>query len=39
MHLSEEQMIKFIDLYNEKKLKIGFPGHFYVSPYFMKPAT
>lgn len=39
MHLSEEQMQKFIDIYNEKKLHFAFPGYFYVSPYFMRPAT
>lgn len=38
MHLSEEQMRRFVDLYNEKKLKVGMPGHFYRLPYFMRAA-
>lgn len=33
--LSVEQQAKFIELYNEGKMKIGFPGHFYVPPFFM----
>lgn len=38
MHLSEEQMRRFVDLYNAKTMKIGYPGHFYALPYFMKAA-
>ena len=36
-HFSEEQMIKFVDLYNKKKIKFPdiFPG-FEVLPFFMK---
>lgn len=34
-HLTEEQKRRFVDLVNEGKLKIGDPGHFYVSPFFM----
>lgn len=35
-HLSEEQMLKFIDLSNSRKLKLGYPGRFYVLPFFMR---
>jgi hypothetical protein len=38
-HLTDEQMQKFVELMNAKKLNIGYPGHFYVLPYFMKPVT
>lgn len=34
-HLSPEQMIRFVELLNQKKLKIGYPGRFYVIPYFI----
>jgi len=34
-HLSETQKRRFVDLLNEKKLHIGFPGHFYRLPYFI----
>lgn len=38
-HLSDEQQERFVGLLNEKKLKIGYPGHFYALPFFivMKP--
>ena len=36
-HFIKEQCIKFIDLYNNSKIKIGYPGHFYVNPFFMLP--
>lgn len=32
---NKEMCVKFIELYNDKKMKIGDPGHFYVSPFFM----
>lgn len=35
-HLTEDERIKFIDLYNAKKIKLGFPGRFYVAPFFAK---
>jgi hypothetical protein len=35
-HLSRDEMQRFIDLYNNKTMKVGTPGHFYVRPYFMK---
>jgi len=34
-HFSEEQQTRFIELLNEKKLKIGMPGYFYVHPFFL----
>ena len=34
-HLSDEQMRKFVVLYNDKTMKIGYPGRFYVMPFFM----
>lgn len=41
-HFNDEHKDKFIALYNEKKLKIGYPNYFYVMPFFMqlkKPAS
>jgi hypothetical protein len=35
VHLSKEQKIEFIDLYNNRTMKIGMPGNFYNFPYFM----
>ena len=37
-HLSEDQMKRFIDLLNDKKIKIGYPGYFYVRPFFVAPS-
>jgi hypothetical protein len=34
-HLSDDQKRRFIELYNEKKLVMDFPGRFYVPPFFM----
>lgn len=34
-HLSVDQKKRFVELLNEKKLKIGMPGHFYTSPFFI----
>lgn len=39
MHLSKEQRRRFVELLNEKKMKIGYPGCFYVLPYFCVPVT
>lgn len=36
-HLSQAQMERFVVLYNEKKLHIGYPHHFYTRPYFCVP--
>ena len=33
-HLSPEQRRMFIELYNAKKMKVGYPGHFYSRPFF-----
>lgn len=38
-HLSVEQQHEFIQLYNDKRMNIGYPGHFYVLPYFCGRAT
>ncbi len=35
-HLAEDQHRAFVDLLNAKKLNIGYPGHFYVLPFFVK---
>lgn len=34
MHLSEEQIIEFTDLYNTRRMLVGHPGVFYSKPYF-----
>lgn len=31
---TDEEKNKFIQLYNEKKMTLAYPGHFYVMPYF-----
>lgn len=36
-HLSNEQRDEFVTLHNDKTMKIGYPGHFYVRPYFTSP--
>ncbi|CAG2144476.1 hypothetical protein LMG31506_03014 [Cupriavidus yeoncheonensis] len=36
-HLDEAGMRKFIELVNAKRMRIGYPGHFYVRPYFCVP--
>lgn len=38
-HLSETQRAEFVRLLNAKKLKFGYPGHFYVLPYFISVRT
>lgn len=35
-HLSADQRREFIELYNDKKMRVGYPGHFYVHPYFTR---
>lgn len=39
-HLSEEQRHEFLALLNERprRFAIGYPGHFYVLPFFLAPA-
>lgn len=34
-HLSEQQKQRFVELLNEKKLNIDYPGHFYRRPFFI----
>lgn len=34
-HLAPEQQRKFVELHNLGKLKLEYPGHFYVMPFFM----
>lgn len=34
-HLSQDQMIRFVELLNAQKLNIGYPGHFYTKPFFI----
>lgn len=33
-HLSEQQQNEFIELVNDHTMKVGYPGHFYVLPFF-----
>lgn len=35
-HLDNNQMYEFINLYNDRKINIGYPGYFYVVPFFME---
>lgn len=35
-HFNETECRRFIDLMNDKKLKIGYPGYFYKLPFFIK---
>lgn len=35
-HLSEEQRREFVELLRDGKLTIGFPGRFYVLPFFIR---
>lgn len=34
-HLSKEQMIRFVELLNKEKLRLGYPGYFYTRPFFI----
>lgn len=38
-HLSVEQQDEFIALHNERRMKISYPGHLYVLPYFAVPSS
>lgn len=40
-HLSDEQQNEFIDLLNTHAVNVGYPGYFYVLPFFMtrRPAA
>lgn len=33
-HLSAEQQNEFIELYNERRMKVGYPGRLHVPPFF-----
>jgi len=33
-HFTDAHIEKFLQMYNEKKLKLGYPHHFYVLPFF-----
>lgn len=35
-HFDGEQKQRFVDLLNQGKVKLGYPGYFYVRPYFIK---
>lgn len=37
-HMSREQQDRFIALYNEKRMRLAYPGHFYVLPFFCSSA-
>lgn len=37
-HLDEAGQRKFIELVNAKRVRIGYPGHFYVLPFFCRTA-
>lgn len=41
VHLSDEQQTTFVELLNAKQLTIGYPGRFYVLPFFVQvgPST
>lgn len=34
-HFSEAQMKRFVEMVNEKKMNIGYPGRFYKLPFFI----
>lgn len=34
-HLSDDQQQRFVDLLNEKRIRVGFPGYFYTKPFFI----
>lgn len=33
-HLGDEQRDEFIEIYNAHRMHVGYPGHFYVLPFF-----
>lgn len=33
-HLTEEQRQEFIELHNSRQMRVGYPGYFYVAPFF-----
>jgi hypothetical protein len=34
LHLSTQQQDEFVELHNSHQMQVGYPGHFYVPPYF-----
>ena len=38
-HLSEDQMKRFVELLNENKLRLNYPGYFYRRPFFVMSAA
>lgn len=36
-HLTIDQRVEFVELLNNKSVNIGYPGHFYVRPFFVVP--
>lgn len=38
-HFSPKQRERFIELHNQKKLKLGEPGYFYTTPFFARIDT
>lgn len=38
-HLSRDDQAKFIELLNNKTMKIGYPGYFYTMPFFAQSAV
>lgn len=37
-HLSEDQKKRFVELLNAKRIRVGYPGHFYRLPFFVTAA-
>lgn len=37
-HLSEDGRNRFVELVNSKKMRLAYPGHFYVMPFFCRRA-
>lgn len=35
-HMSPQQQVRFIELLNQGRIKLGYPGHFCVLPYFAR---
>lgn len=38
-HLDDQQKNRFIELLNARRINVGYPGHFYVLPYFCVRAS
>jgi hypothetical protein len=36
-HLSHDEQLRFIQLYNSKQMQLAYPGYFYVMPFFCAP--